>query len=217
MKNLSGGAPRRKFFQQSWTLTVLKDEIVPQAETIEKLENDIEHLKEQVHDVTVQKKDALEKCEALTKKVAVISGKLRTATADGFCSTRGKKRSCTEYSKSHLRRLKRQRASNCEMSLSWLQLEGYTPARLELVNNETREVHMVALSKDILGNDEESISTDDIDILNMMILVKDQYNVSGRAYHEMARICKEMPRHYRRRESERSINCGTFVLPLMEP
>lgn len=54
MKNLSGGAPRRKFFQQSWTLTVLKDEIVPQAETIEKLENDIEHLKEQVHDVTVQ-------------------------------------------------------------------------------------------------------------------------------------------------------------------
>ena len=56
MKNLSGGAPRRKFFQQSWTLAVLRNEVVSQAETIEKLENDIEHLKEQVHDVTIQKK-----------------------------------------------------------------------------------------------------------------------------------------------------------------
>lgn len=65
---------------------------------------------------------------------------------------------------------------------------------------------MVALSKDILGNDEESISTDDIDILNMMILVKDQYNVSGRAYHEMARICKEMPRHYRIKERIGELN-----------
>ena len=65
------------------------------------------------------------------------------------------------------------------MSLSWLQLEGYTPARLEVLNNETGEVEMVTLAKDILGNDEESISNDDINILNMMILVKDQYNVSG--------------------------------------
>ena len=74
---------------------------------------------------------------------------------------------------------KRQRASNCEMSLSWLQLEGYTPARLEVLSNETREVEMVVLSKYVLGNDEESISNDDIDFFDMMILVKDQYNVSG--------------------------------------
>ena len=57
--------------------------------------------------------------------------------------------------------MKRQRASNCEMSLSWLQLERYTPARLEVLNNKTGEVEMVTLSKDILGNDEESISNDD--------------------------------------------------------
>ena len=40
----------------------------------------------------------------------------------------------------------------------------------------------------------------------MMILVKDQYNVSGRAYHEMARICKEMPRHYRIKERIGELN-----------
>ena len=87
MKNLSGGATHKKFFQQSWTLAVLTDEVVPQAEMIKKLENYIEHLNEQVHDMTIQKKDALDKCEALTKKVAVISDKLRTATTDGFHST----------------------------------------------------------------------------------------------------------------------------------
>ena len=78
----------------------MRSEVVPQAETIEKLQNDIQHLIEQVHDVTIQKKDALDKCEALTMKVAVISDKLRTASADGFQSTHSQKRSCTETSKS---------------------------------------------------------------------------------------------------------------------
>ena len=37
---------------------------------------------------------------------------------------------------------------------------------------------------------------DDEDQINMMLFVKDRYDLSQDAYHEMAKICKEMPRHY---------------------
>jgi len=30
-----------------------------------------------------------------------------------------------------------------------------------------------------------------------MLYIKDRFDVSGRAYHEMAKVCKEMPRHYK--------------------
>ena len=44
----------------------------------------------------------------------------------------------------------------------------------------------------------------DFNRLNMMLFVKDSYNISGNAYHEFAKLTKEMPRHYRlkRRISE---------------
>ena len=40
------------------------------------------------------------------------------------------------------------------------------------------------------------MTQDDEDQINMMLLVKDRYDLSQDTYHEMAKICKEMPRHY---------------------
>ena len=51
------------------------------------------------------------------------------------------------------------------MSLSWQQLEGYIYTCQTC--KRTREVKIVALSKDILGSYKESISNDDICILVM--------------------------------------------------
>ena len=36
------------------------------------------------------------------------------------------------------------------------------------MNNETGKVEMVVLSKDVFGMDEDSISDDDIDVLNVV-------------------------------------------------
>ena len=30
-----------------------------------------------------------------------------------------------------------------------------------------------------------------------MMFIKDRYNVSGGAYHELSQVCKGMPRHYK--------------------
>lgn len=56
-----------------------------------------------------------------------------------------------------------------------------------------------------LGPDESRISEEEMDTLNMMLYVKDRFNVSGGAYHEMAQLCKEMSRHYK----PETANCQT--------
>ena len=39
-----------------------------------------------------------------------------------------------------------------------------------------------------------------------MLYVKDRYNVSGSAYHEMASLCATMPQHYHLKEKIAELN-----------
>jgi len=41
-----------------------------------------------------------------------------------------------------------------------------------------------------------SIGENDLDIISIMLYVKDKHDVSRNVYHEIARICKAMPQHY---------------------
>ena len=112
----------------------------------------------------------------------------------------------TDYSERHLRRLKCQRADTCCASLDWLEKEGYAPLKLEVLNTKTGNVEAIVLNKqhceEIFGQSE--ITDDELDMINMLLFVKDKYDVSGRAYHEFATVCKQLPRHYKlkRRISE---------------
>ena len=65
-------------------------------------------------------------------------------------------------------------------------MEGYTPVKVEMLNQTTGEYETLTLGSDILGPELNSVSENDLDIVNMMLLVKDRYDVSSRAYHEMA-------------------------------
>ena len=52
----------------------------------------------------------------------------------------------------------------------------------------------------------EDMDKDTLDIVNMMLYIKDWYNISDGAYHELAKVCKEMPRQYRLRERITELN-----------
>lgn len=84
--------------------------------------------------------------------------------------------------------------------------EGYTPIKLEVKNNKTGDIETVTLSQGdseaILGPDAASIGESDLDIISIMLYAKDKHDASGNAYHEMARICKEMPRHYQLKKTD---------------
>ena len=104
-----------------------------------------------------------------------------------------------EYSDSHRRRLKRARAENCGDSLRWLQHEGYAPLSVKVQSTKTGKTEFIDLRnedvEDVFGSGD--VSDNHVDTLNMMLFVKDWYNVSHSAYHEFAKICKQMPRQYK--------------------
>ena len=84
--------------------------------------------------------------------------------------------------------------------------EGYIPLKLEVLNTKSGDVETIVLNEErcqeIFGQD--NITDDELDMINMLLFVKDKYDVSGRAYHEFASIYKQLPRHYKlkRRISE---------------
>ena len=56
---------------------------------------------------------------------------------------------------------------------------------------ETIDLPSSALAE--LFRHEEEVDGDDIDKVNMMLYIKDWHNISHEAYHELAKLCKEMP------------------------
>ena len=61
----------------------------------------------------------------------------------------------------------------------------------------------------------ETVGLADEQLIQVMLYVKDKYNVTGQGYHELAAICKQMPRHYRlkRKISELSVLWELHVFP----
>ncbi len=63
---------------------------------------------------------------------------------------------------------------------------------------------------------EENISDGEVDTLNMLLYVKNRFDVSGGAYHEMAQLCREMPRHYKLKDRIAELNKLWDIRPTPE-
>ena len=63
---------------------------------------------------------------------------------------------------------------------------------------------------------EEEIGEQEADVVSMMLYVKDRYNISGSAYHELASLCRQMPRHYRLKERIAELNLKWSIQPTPE-
>ena len=112
--------------------------------------------------------------------------------------------------------MKRQRTTSCSASLEWLENDGYKPVKQEIRNVESRKVETICLgtsdSDDIFGND---LAQDELDTVSMMLLIKDCFDVSGLAYHEMAKVCKMMPRHFKLKNKIVELNKLWNIRPLL--
>ena len=110
-------------------------------------------------------------------------------------------RPIAEYSKSHQRRLIQKRTKSCETSLQWLKDHGMIPTEVTVRRVDSGEKETICISRDevsdLFGAAYDEEEEYDFNRLNMMLFVKDSYNISGNAYHEFAKLTKEMPRHYR--------------------
>ena len=155
----------------------------------------------------------------LTKKVISLENKLKESsillkrTTDGH--TRSRKHSLDrEYSPRQRARVKKQRTASCAASLRWMTTEGYTPVSVIAMNTisgceETISLHNhFELALNDKPNEEEE------NILAMMLYVKDRFSISGAAYHEMGKVCREMPRQYKIKHKIAELNKMWNIQPI---
>ena len=112
---------------------------------------------------------------------------------------------------SRQRRCKQQRVQQCEDALGFLQREETVPTKIEFLDMGSGRTETIELNADeveaMFGPG--PMMQDDEDQINIMLFVEDIYDLSQDAYHEMAKICKEMPRHYLLKRRIAELNCGT--------
>ncbi len=210
VRSLKHGRNQRKFLAKDWDFCVYQDElsiVVVQKENFT-LKQDLAA--------------SVEECESVRKTNAQLKAQIQVASErlKHFGDTRmpledGGTHTSREYSKSHKRCLKRKRVQECELSLAWLERQGYKATKVEAINKATGEIEVITLSPtdstDILGSD--SVSDSDIDMINMILFIKDRYNVSGNAYHEMTKVCKSLPRSYKIKQRIAELNRRWNIRP----
>ena len=151
---IRGGRQREKFFSKNWTLSLSPS------------------------DFTFIASAATEKVE-LRSRVKSLEQQV-SSLQHGLHGLRKRTSSVVEYSERHLRRLKKQCAATSLASLSSLEKEGLKPLKLEVFNIKTQKTETICLdtAEELLGlEEEECVSEDQLDVVSMMLYVKDRFNM----------------------------------------
>lgn len=95
--------------------------------------------------------------------------------------------------------------------------QGLIPIQLTVRNIDTGDEEMIDMNveevKAIFGGNFED---EDFDTINMMLMIKDTYQVSDNAYHEFARVSKQMPHHFRLQRCIAELNSLWKISPTLD-
>ena len=236
VKTFKGSAKRQQYLQLTWELrldqqdiefTTMKNKIESLEDELAELQQEVSHVGEDIEGLkmernTLQKQEeelsiAVDNLTQENKRLRKQARQLCSKTSSDSPRTRGRSyKPDEEYSESHQRRLKRLRTKICDQSLSWLQDEGYVPMTVTVVNALTGKEETIALQNqhltEIFGQSDE-MSEESLERVNMILYIKDWYNVSDCAYHELAKVCAQMPRQYKLRERISELNTLWNIQP----
>ena len=72
---------------------------------------------------------------------------------------------------------------------------------MEIFNNDTQQDETISLVEEgefqLLETEPKELTDNDIDDINMWVYLKDKFNISNEAWHELAIKCKDMPTKYK--------------------
>lgn len=191
------------------------DNIVTKAENNKlrsekrKLEDELEQISVKVAKLERKVGTASNSAQSYKKKFQKLSHKLIKMQRKQSAS-RGpdKRKAFNDYTKRHQERIRRQLSSDCEKSLSFLGLHDFVATEVNVFNFSTEKFESFHLVEPAMENAgaESKESDKDIDRINLLLYTKDRFGISNQAYHEVAMVCKDMPRSYMIKDRIKKIN-----------
>ena len=129
-----------------------------------------------------------------------------------------KKKRFTDYSQRHKVRIRQQMKDTCHATLSFLGLYDFKFAtKVEVFNTETQQYETFSLvdhdELPLKETDSKELTDRDLDDINMWIYIKDKFNISNEAWHELAMKTTEIPNNYRMDKKIKELNCNWNLKP----
>ena len=121
--------------------------------------------------------------------------------------------------------------TDCETSLSFLGLHNFVGTKIEVFHENTHEYKTLTLvdEKNIQTSSQtEELTDEDIGEVNLLLYIKERFNVSNEAYHKLTMQFKHLPRSWKIQDTIREIGwdligseklnyLGTLMLPKYYP
>ena len=179
-----------------------------------KRELETELVQEQVkrQKVEEQLEEALQKADRkgsfYKKKFRQMASKI--AKLQKNKNTRGpqKKKKFTEYTRQHQARIRKQIKEDCQSTLSFLGLHNFIATKVEVFNSDTNQYETFQLVDDdiVFTDNIQELTDDDMDNINLWIYVKDKFNISNEAWHELSMKSKSIPNMYSIKQKVKLLN-----------
>ena len=86
-------------------------------------------------------------------------------------------------------------------TLSFLGLYNFIATKVEVFNNDSHQYETISLVEEgelqLLDSEPQELTDNDLDDINMWVYIKDKFNISNEAWHELAMKCKDLPTKYK--------------------
>ena len=221
-----GGTARKKKYDQwrasTWVVELKGEEIilppnckikqnnaVLQAKRMN-LEEELAAANKKIEDLSDRYATLEQSCNDLSKSIAVEEG------ASATPGTR-KRKSWAEYTPQYRKKRIQQVANKVQAAVSFAKDEHFKATKVELTNQQTGDIVAIDASgktvtvKQATSEGSQSSSSN---VVDQTLYVKERFNVSHEAYHEMARVIPEMPRLSKLLKKAATLNTKATIKPV---
>ena len=154
---------------------------------------------------TAEKKDNISK-----KKFQRLASKIVKLQRQKGVRGPQKAKSFQDYSPQHQCRIRKNLAEDCQVTLSFVGLYNFIATKVEVFNEDTQSYETFNLLDDDseleLTGEQEKLDDQDIENINLMLYIKERFNISDMAWHELSMKHKEMPHVYSIKKRIQSLN-----------
>ena len=205
-----------KWRETNWVVNLEGDEIIPYPNkkgekdsiVIVSSKTKCKKLKQNLKELDEKLKDVTNKCELLEESNKKLLLECNKGDAH---NKRKRKKSWSEYSIQYKKKKLKSLATNITETLKCAD-DDFVHQRVEMKNTETGEIITVENQggKPVIKSKEVNKESEDT-LLKKTLYIKDKYNISNEAYHELAMTNPEIPSSYRVLKTVKEINSESII------
>lgn len=122
-----------------------------------------------------------------------------------------KAKSFGDYTPQHQSTIRKQLVEDCQATFSFVGLYNFIATRVEVFNEDTQTYetfHLLDEESELqLTDEQEQVTDQDIDNINLLLCIKERFNISDLAWHELSVKLKEMPNLFSLKKRTEALNC----------